>query len=183
MIPLRDHADRFRSDSITGVLGGEKLIPGPVRASGACIVGGDGKHGGAGLDHMEPDERLDFRIDACTRIHRILQQISDQNTKFRFRDHRRVIHLDRDLHGDPVFFCLFRVEGEDRVDGIIFTVGADLLRLEHLLIVTQIILQGSKIPAVGTIPDDSQVLPEIMPCPAVILNSGGEKIVLVRLDL
>ena len=96
---------------------------------------------------------------------------------------RRVIHLDRDLHGDPVFFCLFRVEGEDRVDGIIFTVGADLLRLEHLLIVAQIILQGSEIPTVGTIPDDSQVLPEIMPCPAVILNSGGEKIVLVRLDL
>ena len=83
----------------------------------------------------------------------------------------------------PVFFCLFRVEGEDRVDGIIFTVGADLLRLEHLLIVAQIILQGSEIPTVGTIPDDSQVLPEIMPCPAVILNSGGEKIVLVRLDL
>ena len=183
MIPLRDHADGFCSDSISGVLGGEKLIPGPVRASGACIVGGDGKHGGAGLDHMEPDERLDFRIDTCTRVHRILQQISDQNTEFRFRDHRRVIHLDGDLHGDPVFFCLFRVEGEDRVDGIIFTVGADLLRLEHLLIVTQIILQGSKIPTVGTIPDDSQVLPEIMPCPAVILNSGGEKIVLVRLDL
>ena len=179
MIPLRDHADRFRSDSITGVLGGEKLIPGPVWTSGACIVGGDGKHGGAGLDHMEPDERLDFRIDACTRVHRILQQISDQNTEFRFRDHRR----DGDLHGDPVFFCLFRVEGEDRVDGIIFTVGADLLRLEHLLIVVQIILQGSKIPTVGTIPDDGQMLPEIVPCPAVILNSGGEKIVLVRLDL
>lgn len=165
------------------MLGGEKLIPGPVWASGACIVGGDGKHGEAGLDHMEPDERLDTRIGTCTRVHRILQQISDQNTEFRFRDHRRVIHLDGDLHGDPVFFCLFRVEGEDRVDGIIFTVGADFLRLEHLLIVAQIILQGSEIPTVGTIPDDSQVLPEIVSCPAVILNPGGEKIVLVRLDL
>lgn len=165
------------------MLGGEKLIPGPVWTSGACIVGGDGKHGEAGLDHMEPDERLDTRSGTCTRVHRILQQISNQNTEFRFRDHRRVIHLDGDLHGDPVFFCLFRVEREDRVDGIIFTVGADLLRLEHLLIVAQIILQGSEIPTVGTIPDDSQVLPEIMPCPAVILNSGGEKIVLVRLDL
>ena len=82
---------------------------------------------------MEPDERLDFRIGTCTRVHRILQEISDQNTEFRFRDHRRVIHLDGDLHGDPVFFCLFRVEGEDRVDGIIFTVGADLLRLEDFL--------------------------------------------------
>lgn len=55
--------------------------------------------------------------------------------------------------------------------------------MEHLLIVAQIILQGSKIPTVGTIPDDGQMLPEIVPCPAVILNSGGEKIVLVRLDL
>lgn len=183
MIPLRDHADGFCSDSVSGVFGGEKLIPGPVRASGACIVGGDGKHGEAGLDHMEPDERLDILIDACTRVHRILQQISDQNTEFRFRDHRRVIHSDGDLHGDPGFFYFFRVEGEDRVDGIIFTVGADLLRLEHLLIVAQIILQGSKIPTVGTIPDDGQMLPEIVPCPAVILNSGGEKIVLVRLDL
>ena len=62
MIPLRDHADGFCSDSVSGVFGGEKLIPGPVRASGACIVGGDGKHGEAGLDHMEPDERLETSI-------------------------------------------------------------------------------------------------------------------------
>ena len=112
MIPLRDHVRMDSgSDSISGVFVERSLSPDQFRASELCIVGGDGKHGEAGLDHMEPDERLDFRIDACTRVHRIFQQISDQNTEFRLSPGSpAVIHLDGDLHGDPVFFCLFRVE-------------------------------------------------------------------------
>ena len=62
-----------RSNAVAGVLCGKQLISGPVRTSGAGVVGGDGEHGGAGLDYMESDERLDLRIGIRAGVHCVFQ--------------------------------------------------------------------------------------------------------------
>ena len=72
-VPLRDHADGLCADAVAGVLRGEKFIPRPVRTSGTGVVGGDGEHGGAGLDHVESDERLDPCIGIRAGVHRVFQ--------------------------------------------------------------------------------------------------------------
>lgn len=135
MVAFCDHADGFGSYAVAGVFGGEEAVAGPGRAGCACVVGCDREHGGAGLADVETDKGLDTIICVCAGIDGVFEEVSDQDAEFCLRDQEWFSHLDLELGGDPGFFGFFCIEGEDRVDCVVFAVAADILDREHGFVV------------------------------------------------